>query len=296
MHKHTAFIALLISVLSLSPGFELHSSEPLQEIVIALKPDKDPDKILEEKKALEQFVTSQTNLPTKVITPLSTAVILEGFSNGTIDVGYLSSTGAAKAMEGGDTDILLVGEISGHPHYMSYWVALKDKPYTSVADLKGLPIAYSSKTSTSGFLIPTWDLYKKGLIETKRGPEGFFGRGNVQYGVGYVSAIERVLSGEAEAAAVSYYVLDKDKHLTLQQRAKLKMIAQQGPVPSHTLCVRKSLSKADRALLKKALLALNEKDTELRDTVFSSKLIERDTDEHLKVTREALALVRKLNY
>jgi len=115
------------------------------------------------------------------------------------------------------------------------------------------------------------------------------GEGNLFYGTGYVSAVERVLNGEAEAAAVSYYVLDKDKHLTVEQRAKLKKVAEQGPVPTHVIAVRSSIPAADREQLRQALESLNEgANTELRDKVFTSELVEVNPAEHLQSIRGAL--------
>lgn len=98
-----------------------------------------------------------------------------------------------------------------------------------------------------------------------------------------------MLNGQAEAAAVSYYVLDKDKHLTVEQRAKLKKVAEQGPVPTHVIAVRSSISAADRDALRKALETMNETaNTELRDKVFTSKLVPVDPEQHLRAIREAL--------
>ena len=98
-----------------------------------------------------------------------------------------------------------------------------------------------------------------------------------------------MLQGEAEAAAVSYYVLDKDKHLTPEQRAKLKKVAEQGPVPTHVIAVRASIPAADRELLRAALESLNEgANTELRDKVFTSELVVVKPAEHLRSIREAL--------
>ena len=113
--------------------------------------------------------------------------------------------------------------------------------------------------------------------------------GNLFFGTGYVSAVERVLNGQAEAAAVSYYVLDKDKHLTAEQRAKLKKVTEQGPVPTHIIAVRSSVAAADRAALKNAIVTMNEKgNEELRDKLFTSKLVEVDAEKHLRSIREAL--------
>lgn len=268
----------------------------VSRLVIALKPDKDPDAMLAEQRELERYLSGKLGTPVQVIIPLSAGVIMEGFRNGTVDVGYLSSTLAAQATDAGVADILLADELDGATHYSSYWLALADKPYSSVEDLRGKPVAFASKTSTSGFLIPAWDLYKRGLITPRGGLEGYFGRGNIYYGVGYVSAVDRVLNGDAEAAAVSDYVFERDKHLTEAQRGRLKVVARQGPVPTHTLSSRRSLPAADRAKVLAVLQGLNDDNPQLRDRVFTSKLVEVDPDEHLAVTREALELATRLNY
>jgi len=260
----------------------------LAKVVVALKPDKNPEQMLQERKTLSDFLASKLGKPVEVIVPLSSSVIIEGFANGTVDLGYLSATDMVVAQKKNAGQILLAGEIDGHNWYQSYWLALKEKPYNKVEDLRGKPVAFASKTSTSGFLIPIYDLKRKGLL-TKPDPETFFGAGNLFYGTGYVSAVERVLNGQAEAAAVSYYVLDKDKHLTVEQRAKLKKVTEQGPVPTHVIAVRSSISEADRDTLRQALETMNEKgNTELRDKVFTSKLVPVNADEHLRSIREAL--------
>lgn len=57
--------------------------------MIALKADKNPDQMMAERDSLEKFLSAKVGKPVEVITPLSGAVINEGFSNGTIDIGYL---------------------------------------------------------------------------------------------------------------------------------------------------------------------------------------------------------------
>lgn len=263
-----------------------------QKLVVALKPDKNPDQMQQEREALSKFLSERLGRPVEVIIPLSAAVINEGFANGTIDVGYLSATDLVNSKDG--AELLLAGEINGKTTYQSYWLALKDKPYKSVEDLRGKPVAFASKTSTSGYIVPLWDLRKKNLISESGNAEEFFGTGNVFFGTGYVSAVERVLNNEAEAAAVSYYVLDENKHLSEEQRGKLKKIAEQGPVPTHVIAARKTLSASEKAELKKAILAMNDEANQaLRDKVFTSKLVETDQEKHLAGLREAISVVPK---
>ena len=264
-------------------------------LVLALKPDKNPDALLEEKQALERFLGERLQRPVKVIVPLTPSVIVEGFVNGTVDLGYLSATDLARARKLGSARLLLAGEFpNGRRSYRSYWLALKGRPYTDVAQLRGQPVAFASKTSTSGFVVPLWDLHRRGLVSDRGNPEEFFGRGNVFFGVGYVSAVERVFAGEAEAAAVSDYVFEQDKHLTAEQRARLQVVQAQGPVPSHVIAVRASLPAAEVEVVRAALLAFNEEaNTGLRDRLFTTKLVVADEAEHLAALQDALALAER---
>ncbi len=286
------FAGLLL--VACSDGERSQSSANPSAIVIALEPDKDPDAMLADQKALTEFLAKTSEMPVEVVIPMSSAVIRESLRNGTVDVAYVSSTVGVNLADANIARLLLATEINGQPFYESYWLGLADSPYESVADLAGKPIAFSSRTSTSGFIIPAWDLYKQGLITAEGGPDAFFGEGNVSYGVGYVSAVERVLQGRAEAAAVSYYVFDQDKHLSVEQRSRLKVIDTQGPVPSHVLVSRATLSDEAVAELRRILLALNEQAPQLRDRIFGAPLVETDEAEHYAVTREALALIERM--
>jgi len=262
----------------------------LKELIIALKPDKDPEAMLAERASLEKHLAREMGIPVKVIIPLTSTVILEGFGNGTVDLGYLSSTDMLNARREKVAHILLAGEIDGRTSYTSYWLALKVKPYTSVADLRGKPISFASKTSSSGYIVPLAALVRKGFLKEKANPEDFFGKGNVSFGTGYTSVVERVLNGDSEACAVSYYVLDKDKHLTPEQRALLKKIDEQGPVPTHVLAIRSSLPPEHRARILKAFQAFNKANPELRDKIFTSPMVEVDEEAHLKPLEEDLRM------
>lgn len=290
-----SFLALLGCLgLALLVGCGRGEEAAFDSLIVALEPDKDPDQILADQRTFTQYLTGITEQRVEVIIPLSAAVIHEGLRNGSIDVAYVNSTVAVRLEAAGIADLLVATEIDGKPSYESYWLGRIDDPYEKVEDLRGRPIAFSSRTSTSGFIIPVWDLFRKGLVSVEEGPEAFFGEGNVTYGVGYVSAVERVLQGRADAAAVSYYVFEKDKHLSPEQRSQLKVIARQGPVPSHVLVVRSALDAEVIAELRRIFLGMNSNAPELRDRLFGAPLIETDADTHYAVTREALAVIEQM--
>lgn len=259
------------------------------EVVVALKPDKNPDAMIAERDALSRALGEILSRPVRVITPLSSAVIIEGLANGSIDLGYLSATDMVNARQADAADLLLAGLIDGQPQYQSVWLCLADRPYQNIDDLRGQPIAFASRSSTSGYLMPLLEMKKRGLIESD--PAEFFS--NVWFGSGYVSAVERVLAGEAEAAAVSDYVFHGDKHLTPEQKSKLKLLATQGSVPTHVIAVSRRLDAESRNTLRKALLELGRRDPDLQKTVFTSELAEIDAEQHLAPVVAALDLVHQ---
>lgn len=263
----------------------------LPKVVVALKPDKNPDAMLAERRTLAASLEKRFGRPVEVIVPLSSAVIAEGLANGTIDLAWVSAMDMVNLRKNQAATLLLASQIDGKTGYSSYWVTRKESPYKDITELRGKPVAFSSRSSTSGYLIPLVDLQRRNLLGADHDPAALFGAGNVWFGTGYVSAVERVLSGEAEAAAVSDYVLDGDKHLTPEQKGKLRKLQAQGPVPTHVLAASARLNENDRAALKAALLALEAGDTGVERTVFSAELVEVDETAHLQPVVEALALV-----
>ena len=290
-----SFCSLLLASLSL--GFLVGCGPGAADtpaFVVAIKPDKNPDAMEADRAALEAQLAAALDRGVNVIIPTSGAVVEQGLANGTIDVAFVSSTSLARYAADGTADLLLAVEQDGATTYESLWVSLAGKPYTSIADLRGRAVCFASPTSTSGNIIPTFALAQQDLISADGGREAFFGAGNVQYGTGYVSAVQRVLDGTAEAAAVSDYVMERDLHLTAEQKARLQIIDRQGPVPTHTLAVRATLSTEERATLTAALVALNASEDGLGERVFTGQLVEVDAATHLAPIQAALAFVAEL--
>jgi len=266
------------------------------DLVVALRPDKDPDTMLEERGVLAEYLSERLGEKVEVITPLAGAVVDQGFANGTVDVAYLSSTNAVQLMDRGVAEVMLSGLIEGRPYYESYWLTLKEKPYRGVEDLRGQRVAFSSRTSTSGFIIPVWDLGQRGLLERGGRLEEYFGRGNVFFGTGYVSAVRQVLNGQAEAAAVSDYVYLGERHLTEEERGRLRVMGRQGPVPTHVLAVRSSLPEERKEQIRNVLLGMNEENPGLRDRLFTSELVETEGRKHVENIESALGFVKDLRF
>jgi ABC-type phosphate/phosphonate transport system substrate-binding protein len=76
LFMNLSFWRFLIA-LSLCMGAPVVSATEMPaEVVVALKPDKDPDKMLAEREALAKALAASLGRPVKVIVPLSAAVII----------------------------------------------------------------------------------------------------------------------------------------------------------------------------------------------------------------------------
>jgi phosphonate transport system substrate-binding protein len=289
MNRWIIFICILMIGWGIVGCKKSEDVERKGEWRIALKADKNPEAMLEVRQALEVALGQLSGRAVKVIVPTSAAVILESLANGTLDAGYISGLEYLQGKKQKVVEGLLVNEVKGKTYYESCWVVRADADYKSVDDLRGKAICFASRTSTSGYLVPLADLVSSGRLRRGGAPEEYFGVGNVMYGTGYVSAIERLLNKQVEAAAVSDYVMDEDKHLSVEQKAKLRVLTRQGSVPTHVLAVRAIMAAEEKSQLKAALLSLNEEPwVNLRDRAFTAKWVEVDMDSHVKGLEDAL--------
>ena len=134
----------LLTIAMVSCGDSNHSIEieeydnelSLKKVIIALKANKQPASMLVEKQDLESYLSTKLDRPVEVIIPSDSSVVVESFRNGTLDLGYLSSTDAARNLSQETADVLLVHLKNGKPHYKSIWLTKKEKTYQSIDELR----------------------------------------------------------------------------------------------------------------------------------------------------------------
>jgi phosphonate transport system substrate-binding protein len=153
--------------------------------------------------------------------------------------------------------------------------------------LKGKKIAFTSPTSGSGFIFPVGALVKNGLVPNRDRLTGFFGQ--VAYGGDYSKALQAVLRGQADVAAVSEYAL-AEPYVTPAESKKLRVLYSIAGVPAHGVSISNSVSPADRQQLIAAMLQLNQaKNNKLLQNLYNStKLVEVNGDSHLQPMRDSM--------
>lgn len=140
----------------------------------------------------------------------------------------------------------------GETFYRSIFIARSNNTSVlNLQDLAGKSVAFASKRSTSGFLVPVYEMYSKAGITLDRLSSYY----NFRY---HDSVAREVLKGHYDAGAVIDSVANRfmDKGL--------KAVYTSDPIPGLPIVVREDAEKELITAIKKALLKLDYSDYEDR--------------------------------
>jgi phosphonate transport system substrate-binding protein len=287
----TAIVLMLSTILGCSSGSS--DSQNKADAITIVFPSRPESTDLQAKadklvKVLAQ--ESGLNLQAKIAD--ETAAV-EALTANQADVAFLGSRGALKAEKLTKARMYLAEvrpNYSGGHTYNSIFVVPKDSKISDLQSLKGKKIAFTSPTSGSGFIFPVSKLMTEKLIPNKEKLDGFFSQ--VSYGGNYAKALQALLRGQAEVAAVSEYAMFAP-HLTPEESSKLKVIHKISGVPAHGVVIDDDIAEPVREKLIGAMLKLNEgSNNELLKSMYNStSLVKVEHDQHLKPMVQALATI-----
>jgi phosphonate transport system substrate-binding protein len=259
------------------------------KLTFAFQPQENPEGLQLDTRRLGDFISERTGYTVEIFLPTNYAAVVEALRGGHADVAYFSGWPYLIAHDLAGAELLVAEERQGKPFYESRWYVRKDSSYESLTDLKGKTIAFTSPTSTSGFLFPMSKVVEEGHLKTGQDAKEFFG--DVVFAGGYQQALLALANGTVEAAAASDYALGM--YLSEAQQAEVRVLVSQGPVPTHGIAVRGSLPDEVKAKVREALLALNEEENKalLKSVYGAEKLVPRTHEEHVQALDRARKLV-----
>jgi len=246
--------------------------------------------------AVASFLTRQMGMPVEGVIADETAAV-EALRANRANVAFLSSRPALKAQQLANAKLYLAEvrpNYAGGHTYRSIFVVPKDSPLKTRASnnqtlqqLRGKKIAFTSPTSGSGFIFPVAEMVKQGLVPNRDRLKDYFKQ--VTYGNGYSGALQAVLRGQADVAAVSEYTL-RPPYITATEAKKLRVLAFVSNVPAHGVAIDDDIPTATRNKLINAMMKLNEPANNklLKDLGNATSLVRVDHNRHLNPMREAL--------
>lgn len=277
------------------------AGEP-ERLVVLFQRQRDPEQTRENAEAAAGFLSERLGMPVTAEVPGSYGASVQALASGQADAAYLSALPFLLARRDAGAR-LLVAEVrpdlegNRRTNYDSVWVALESSEIESMADVRenagDLRVCFTSSTSTSGFVMASLRLVREGVLAAGEDASSVFGR--VSFGGGYSQALQEVLTGRADIAAVSHYTVEgptADLYTTQAERDRLKVIARTPEVPTHLVAASGDLSEAMAERLTEALLALSEERPELLSSVYGATAFRRvDEAEHVRAAVEAVEAV-----
>ena len=267
-----------------------------KEIVIVFASRRDATDLKTKAEAVSKILSQQIGVPVKAVIA-SEAAAVEALRANRADVAFLGGRAAIQAEKTTNAKLYLAevrNDYSGGHTYKSVLVVRKDSPLKTLGtgkqtlgQLKGKKMAFASRTSGSGFIIPTSEFVGQGFVADPDRYNQFFSQ--VIYGDGYSSALQAVLKGQADVAAVSEYALNSP-WITPEEVKKLRVLWSIPGVPAHGIAIDNDVPAPLRAKIIAAFLTLNEpkNNTLFRSLYNSTKLVKVDHDTHIAPMKRAL--------
>ena len=294
--RMTTIVAALLLLLVAVPAALAQENRGL---VFVFQKQKDPAKIQAHAQKVSEFLSAELGVPVKTIVPGDYSASVQAIISKQADFAYVSAIPFLLARRDGGATILLAEvrrDAAGKDRndYDSIIVVRKNSPLQNFEDLKAkaseLRLVFTSPTSTSGYIMPYARFVSEGMLQAKQDPKTIFK--SVAFGGGYTQALEQLLAGKADAAAVSDYVLEgpkADVYLKTEQRQELRILARTSGVPTHLICARGGLDDGLKAKVKAAMHKLaREKPELLADVYGASSFAEVDENVHVKKAIQAV--------
>lgn len=269
---------------------------PLKEITIAFATRRETKDLQRKADQVAVILSKELGIPIKAIIADETASV-EALNANRANVAFLSGRASLKAEQLAGSKMYLAevrADYSGGKTYNSVFVVPVDSPLKTLADpqktleqLRGKRMAFTSRSSGSGFIFPVSELVGMKFVDGPDRLEQFFGK--VTYGDGYSSALQALLREQADVAVVSEYAL-LPPWITEEEGKKVRVLHAVPNVPAHGISIDDSVPDDQREKLINAFLKLNEPENKelFRSLYNSTELVKVDHEQHLATMRTAI--------
>ena len=255
MRRFAATIVLLFS--AACGGAE--SSTPL---VLGFLPSAQADSVLPNAQKLADFLSERIGRPVEVVVPSTYEPLIEGFRFNRIDVAFLDGGPAWIAHKRTGAEVILAETNKGAAFYWAEAFTKVGSGITSIDQLAGKRLAFTSRTGSSGFLMPIGTLVAEGRLPVEgdgldaleRALQATY-RSTIDAG-GYQQALKAVLDGRADVAFGGHDV--PLRFLNADEQTQIVSFHRFGRIPSHSILVASTMDSTTRARVRDAFLALND--------------------------------------
>jgi phosphonate transport system substrate-binding protein len=284
-----SFLLGLFSVVS--PLLRAEVAKDPDRLVFAFQKQKHPEELRKSAEYLAEKLSERLGKKVEVLIPGSYSASVQGLISNKVHVAYMDSLPYILAQRETRVEILAVEQRNGKTSYDSLIVTNRNSGINSLADLKSKKIAFTSQTSTSGYLMPLSRLIQDKVITRPEDLSTYFSE--VLYAGGYDKALQSVSKGAVDVAAFSDYVLEGQKadlYGSAKERESVRILTRTKGIPTHLIAVKSDLSSDLKSKIQKALLELSQSQPELISSTYGAAqlVLPKNPEKHVERTRQAL--------
>ncbi|AFY39228.1 phosphonate ABC transporter, periplasmic phosphonate-binding protein [[Leptolyngbya] sp. PCC 7376] len=222
--------------------------DSLQELKITILPDNSNAERDERIEELKAYLTTTLNIPVEFDAASSYEDAVEKIVNGSVDVAYLGPFTYIKAKEQNPSIEPIAAPIdqnTGRPWYTSVIIGTID--IQSLEEIKGRHFSFVSDSSTSGFLVPSYEFKTLGID-----PETDFA--SVRYGGAHDKNLQLLLDAEVEAIAVDRNTYGHALEAEQLNPEKFHLIWESDPITNSPIVVSGAVPEEVKLALQRAFI------------------------------------------
>ncbi len=230
--------------------------------ILGFLPSARAEEVVPKAERLGEFLSERIGKQVRVVVPSTYEPLIEGLRFGHVHAAFLDGGPAWIAHRRSGAKVILAEVKDGGTFYWAEAFVRNDAPLQRIEDALGKRIAFTSRTGSSGFLMPIGSMIDAGLI-TPRGSElvdlenalSSSFASTVEAG-GYQQALVAVIEGRADVAFGAHDA--PQRFLTESDRTRIRALHRFGRIPSHSIVVAGNLHADLAARVREALLELNQ--------------------------------------
>ncbi|MGN0856541.1 MAG: phosphate/phosphite/phosphonate ABC transporter substrate-binding protein [Candidatus Spyradenecus sp.] len=236
-----------------------------QVFTIAYAPNESTEQNLDARKGLAGALSQALGQEVREIHASDYTAIIEALRTGQADMAYIGSLAIGMAMRRAKATPVVMKAPEGdktQAFYHSLLVARADNAkLTSIADIRGKTMAFVDPDSTSGNLVPTYEIIQafpgESLTGERLHTNGRFFEA-VSYAGRHQAALRAVAKGDVDLAACSDNILAFEEARGEIAPGTLKVIHTSAPIPAEGVVLARSVPEAVRERVAAFLVAYDD--------------------------------------
>lgn len=253
-------------------GFTLCLQAGDKPLAVGMIPDAGATQVsIQEKEPLKNYLSKSLGQDVNLIIPTNYNATVEGLGNGSLDFAYLGGLTYVKAHR--QYGVIPLVQRTSDLEFHSLFITGASSSIHSLADLKGKTFAFGDINSTSGHLMPYYELKQAGInVDADL---------KYRYTGSHAATAKAVESGATDAGALDETVYNSMISDGKLDKTKVRVFYTSKPFLDYVWVARKEVSKQDQDKFVNAFTSLQEgKDDQVMGILRGKKFVRASDDKY----------------